>query len=199
VAYDFNFTFFERPYTMRKLLLVLLLFPVLTFAQANRPAWSKTVEEYYTRFNEMADDPFKCDDSPASAAARIRAIVVKDVKNGYIRAKTTMGILEVAVFKDAAAQTEYVLYQLDGGPHNMCTTDLRVMVYKNGKWTEKPDLLPQNKISEANAKQPIRANMDSYLAYKLPQKGTTVTATWKSSGKRVFALRWEKGKFVFVP
>mgnify|MGYP000859630042 FL=1 len=185
---------------MRKIFLLALLFvPFATFAQKTRPAWSKTVEDYYNLFHEMEEDPFKCDDTPSSAAARTRAVVVKDIKNGYLRAKTTMGIIEVAVFKDVATETEYVLYQLDGGPHNMCTTDLRVMVYKNGKWTEKPQVLPQNKISDAAAKQPIRANIDTYLVYKLPQKGTIINASWKGNGKRVFALRWEKGKFVFVP
>jgi hypothetical protein len=151
------------------------------------------VLDYYCA---LPDEYFQCElSSPVSKEARIKQIVKKNVKNGYISAKSEGFPMQVALFTDSHLKLDIIAVNIACGEGCMCNKFALLSHSEGGKWTEvTADIFPRNDelIKAVKAKT---GRDDVSFEYVLPEFGTAIKVVDSSSKKQLVEIQWSGGQF----
>lgn len=133
----------------------------------------------------------------------------QDTKNGYLGLSSTEseGGAQVALFRKTNREAVVAVAEFDCAP--ACSGNLKLLQYKNGKWTDATaSLLPEiddheilaayNRIKTKDDDAHDENDMP-FTTWELPQKGTTLRMLLgdasDSSGKTLMSFAWNGVRF----
>jgi hypothetical protein len=150
------------------------------------PAALNTIEDYYLA---LPDEYFTCEvQTQYSREERLRHIKYKNVADGYM--KVTFSELEeiqLAQYKNREKGKSYLAFVYECGGGCMCNKRL-FLSYDNGEWIDHYDeIFPDLSSLTAN---------DTIIAFRLPEKGTTIEIyDYDDPEKTLGLLKWNGNNF----
>lgn len=184
--------------------LIALFFAGFQTAQAQTKASPQTVTDYFMLLP-------KAHLSLLEFAGKNRKNLIQreDLKNGFLglSSEQSEGAAQVALFRKKNREAVIAVSEFDCAP--ACSGGLKLLQYKNGKWTEvTAQLLPEIDDHEILAAfNRIKTKGDDahdendmpFTTWELPQKGTTVRLVLgdasDSSGKTLISFTWNGERF----
>lgn len=175
-------------------LVSLIMISLTASAQTSTP---KSIEDYYYL---LPQDYFLCDeaDFTDSRDARKKAIILSDISNGYLTAKTANGTLYVVMFKDKTAKVDHIALYLNCGLGCMCNVFDFLNYNAESGWTPASGIMPWEEIEKYLVMRDQKYSTETFPIYTLPQYGTTIKARDAADDSPLFDLKWSGQKFQMV-
>jgi hypothetical protein len=163
---------------------------------ADRPAFGKQkAMDIFDYYCALPDAYFQCEFSaPVPKEARIKQITKKNVKNGFIAAKSEGFPMQVALFTDSRMMLNIIAVNITCGAGCMCNKFALLSYSTGGTWHEvTADIFPHNKelIKAIKAKT---GTDDVLFEFVLPEFGTAIRVVEISTKKHLIDINWTDGK-----
>lgn len=150
-----------------------------------------SVLDYYLA---LPDDYFHCELTPKiTREYRMKQIVRKNIKNGYLLAKSDGFPMEVAIFVDAGGKNRTIAVNITCGEGCMCNRFSLLRHLGPGKWKiVTDDLMPSDEAIDAAVR---KKHGEKIWSLVLPEFGTTVKVVESATNKPLLDLEWVNGAF----
>lgn len=160
-------------------------------APAGAQGAPSTILDYYLA---LPDAYYQCEMEPKiTAQYKMKQIVRKNIKNGYLLAKSEGYPMEVALFVDAAGEERVIAVNITCGEGCMCNRFALLRYLGPGNWKNvTADLMPPDGEIEAAIK---KKHGDRNWSLILPEFGTTVRVVDAATSAPLIDLQWVNGVF----
>lgn len=150
-----------------------------------------TILDYYLA---LPDGYFHCELTPKiTREYRMKQIVRKNVKNGYLLSKSEGYPMEVALFVDPTGKQRVIAVNITCGEGCMCNRFVLLRYLGPGKWQNiTGDLMPSDGAIDAAIKEKHGERNWSLI---LPEFGTTVRVVDAATSAPLIELQWVNGVF----
>lgn len=149
----------------------------------------KNILDYYLA---LPDEYFKCELSPSiTRAYKEKLIVRKNIRNGYIQARSEGYPMEVALFTDDYLKLSMIAVVIRCGEGCMCNRFAVLSLAGNGAWSDNTShVFPTEKQIAAALKKP-----DTVYEFLLPEVGTDIKVVDTATKKVLLTIGWSGGMF----
>lgn len=150
-----------------------------------------TILDYYLA---LPDAYFQCEmEAKITTQEKMKQIVRKNVKNGYLLAKSEGYPMEVALFVDATGKERVIAVNISCGEGCMCNKFALLRYLGPGKWKNvTADLMPPDGEIDAAIR---KKHGDRNWSLVLPEFGTTVRVVDAATSAPLIELQWVNGVF----
>lgn len=142
-------------------------------------------------YRALPDNYFTCEmERVYTRTQREAAIQYKNIASGFMTAGfDELDTVQLALFKNIASNESFVALVYECGGGCMCTKRL-FLTHDNNGWTDRyAEVFPDLSVLEEG---------DVMIAFRLPEKGTTISVYNFDTGEALADLQWKNGKFEMV-